>query len=837
MFAFTPLVWEYSISAEVFALNNAICAVIVYLCCHTVVLLKELRVRGAALQSKEDNAMKLSQSGGNNTAASTTSISTSAGNFANDALTRLKWSCWLGGLCCGCALANQHSSLLLVAFVAPCILITAWVHQPSTLLPVVLLRSGAGFLLGFSSYCYLPWASSHPTRGSWGSLRDTAGLLKHVLRAEYGTFRLGMIQGSETGAQRVLIYLQHASQESMHLLFPLLLLGAVLALGLHLLRPGEKSSRNISIHGAGNATKSAAVANAVGSPKLQNKSGQQNNNNNKAKAVVVGSTGSGSENGAVSADNNFDISTGTLLVAVLIGMWLFYVIIWHFVLSNLPLNAPMPFAVHSRFWMQPNIVLYTLLCVSIGYSYSQVAAFIFGERNTAGKSSISGSNNNENNKMPESVILNRALQGLLVLIYVTAVLRARWPAMDKSSAGYVLHNYGTALLHSVMHTGDVNDSDSVTSVSPAPALLLSHTDLDWNPVRYLQNCEGVGVGYVDISSGDGGSNKVNVHSVTQQPLITHLSFQLMPYPWVPAQQAPLYPHVRFPSTSFQGVSTDRFSEGNAQLILRLLRANGIHNDSFVSLTSASVVANEKKTKKKNLTSSLSSSSSSAFTRLPPLRSTSPVFPGGTYLDLQSVNEAEIEDFGRWRGGQQMLVPWGVLYRVFGPLHLGQIQELHHYSLLQLHRLQRQFPAVDDTFALKFAEGSWERAAANVYYDAHYQLGLNLLTYCIEVQVHIELKLIPLLLDRLRTAAAVLHTTQSAVNKYNTFSSSLTDLSKNTALAWMRLNALMDIVIKFRAEIAAEVANIGALPLPTQVSNRNDSQLRQNWMTSSFVRFQ
>lgn len=28
--------------------------------------------------------------------------------------------------------------------------------------------------------------------------------------------------------------------------------------------------------------------------------------------------------------------------------WVFYVAFWHFVLSNLPLSSPMPFAVHSR---------------------------------------------------------------------------------------------------------------------------------------------------------------------------------------------------------------------------------------------------------------------------------------------------------------------------------------------------------------------------------------------------------------------------------------------------------------------------------------------------------
>jgi hypothetical protein len=39
---------------------------------------------------------------------------------------------------------------------------------------------------------------------------------------------------------------------------------------------------------------------------------------------------------------------------------------------------------------------------------------------------------------------------------------------------------------------------------PPRSLLLSHTDLTWNPVRYLQTCEG------------------------QRPDVTHLSLQLLP---------------------------------------------------------------------------------------------------------------------------------------------------------------------------------------------------------------------------------------------------------------------------------------------------------------------
>jgi hypothetical protein len=186
-----------------------------------------------------------------------------------------------------------------------------------------------------------------------------------------------------------------------------------------------------------------------------------------------------------------------------------------------------------------------------------------------------------------------------------------------------------------------------------------------------------------------------------------------------------------------------------------------------------------------------------------------VFTAGVYLDMQSVQEAEIETYGMWRGAYT-LIPWGPVYRVFGRLTLPQIQELHHHSLHQLQHLQTSFPAVDDTFMRKFIPGSWERAAANVYYDAHYQLGVNLLTYAIELQGKIEMKILPMLLDRYYVSAQILRKTLAAVQQYDTFSSSLADLSKNTALAWMRLHALMEIVTKFNKEIGKELLKIKAL---------------------------
>ena len=58
--------------------------------------------------------------------------------------------------------------------------------------------------------------------------------------------------------------------------------------------------------------------------------------------------------------------------------------------------------------------------------------------------------------------------------------------MNRSLSGWTVHRYGEALISSL----------------PPNALLLAHTDLDLNSVRYLRECEGM------------------------RPDVTHLSFQV-----------------------------------------------------------------------------------------------------------------------------------------------------------------------------------------------------------------------------------------------------------------------------------------------------------------------
>ncbi|RQM10949.1 hypothetical protein B5M09_008453 [Aphanomyces astaci] len=102
---------------------------------------------------------------------------------------------------------------------------------------------------------------------------------------------------------------------------------------------------------------------------------------------------------------------------------------------------------------------------------------------------------------------------------------------NHSKSGVVMSSYGNALLDTL----------------PPHSVLLSYTDINWNSVRYLQECE------------------------HKRPDVTHLNFQLMPYSWF-SRQHDLYPGITFPQL-IQGVSTERGSKGFEQLMRRFVMQN------------------------------------------------------------------------------------------------------------------------------------------------------------------------------------------------------------------------------------------------------------------------
>ena len=128
-------------------------------------------------------------------------------------------------------------------------------------------------------------------------------------------------------------------------------------------------------------------------------------------------------------------------------------------------------------------------------------------------------------------------------------------------------------------------------------------------MRYLRQCEG------------------------RRPDLTHLSVQLLPYPWFERQKEDkaLYPKVVFPPL-FPGVSTHKRDPGNARLIEEFLVANWRH---FGGQQGGGRDGGGKKGKKGG---------------------------SGIFVDMQSVDDPQIGSRGAWRSAFD-LIPHGPLYRV------------------------------------------------------------------------------------------------------------------------------------------------------------------------------
>ncbi len=485
LFAFSPLVWEYSISAEVFSLNNAILSMLLFL---TLRIIKNTYVGTLSSLHLEEF------------------IYLSVGSFLS-----------------GLTISNQHAGIIQLIVVIPVVFF--FTMKRLTIWRVVSLS--CSFLLGIAPYYYLVLSSAHPAKGSWGDQTSLEGLFRHVTRAEYGTFQLGIKTGNETFLERVFAYLAFTSRETYHLILPLLVVGVVSVVCPRLfydvplvtLSDFQTSKKKMNTvrdkgdKGADSKSKKHVNININASANTNNSLDRE------GETEFADSRETGRERWSRNSVRALHAMTSCLL-----AVWIVYTCVWHAVLSNLPLSAPMPFAVHSRFWMQPTIPLAILSSLGLVAISQYFPMGLFSDRI------------NFDNFRLHTLGLHHMTNTDLISISICVLLlvRNRYFLMDKSQQGWMMHKYGQSILNSLTR-------DSI---------YISHTDLDWNSVRYLQACE----------------NK-------RDDLIL-LSFQLMPYPWFEKQQIPLYDSlkVKFPtSMNFSGVSTDRSSEGNARLITTILQ--------------------------------------------------------------------------------------------------------------------------------------------------------------------------------------------------------------------------------------------------------------------------
>ncbi len=154
-FGFSPLIWQYNTSAEVFALHNMFISLIAYI---------------LVIYS--------------NNIDSTSTIC-------------------LGSFMCGLSLTNQHTSILFIIPVVVYVSCTSsmWVK------PRLFMMSAASFVAGISFYALLPlMAIRRPQAGSWGDVTTVAGFIHHFLRRDYGTMRLYSGDDTATEGMNEIIY-------------------------------------------------------------------------------------------------------------------------------------------------------------------------------------------------------------------------------------------------------------------------------------------------------------------------------------------------------------------------------------------------------------------------------------------------------------------------------------------------------------------------------------------------------------------------------------------------------------------------------------------------------
>ena len=182
------------------------------------------------------------------------------------------------------------------------------------------------------------------------------------------------------------------------------------------------------------------------------------------------------------------------------------------------------------------------------------------------------------------------------------------------------------------------------------------------------------------------------------------------------------------------------------------------------------------------------------------------FPGGVFVDMQGINDAEIGVGGEWHGF--LLVPHGLVYRVVRAVQENDPASFFGETLAELAKLP-DWSAVD--VADKYVRGSWEYACMSVVNDGKYQAGLGFLTYGLEVSKHVGARpeLLETYVGLMQTSSGILfglveermgaaEIRQKAADVSRPpLSFSIADLTKNAALSLMKFYQSQDVFRRFK----------------------------------------
>mmetsp|Transcript_21047 Transcript_21047/g.30398 ORF Transcript_21047/g.30398 Transcript_21047/m.30398 type:complete len:795 (-) Transcript_21047:201-2585(-) len=231
-FAFSPLIWQYAVTAEVFPLNTMFAALI----CYCTFLFAQQR------------DPKISM---------------------------------FGALVCGLALCNQHTIIL---FEVPLIIWMMFLLRHSFLHNFSLLAVHGGlFLLGLSFYLYLPISGFlSPKPGSWGHVTDISGFVHHFLRRDYGTFQLfsgNAGKKTEGFSERTEAYMMDAIGVQGLYIVPILALLALLIVCMRTISHSRESKETKKISIAVVKSKKKVTSKGAGQVSLSHLSPTENETN------------------------------------------------------------------------------------------------------------------------------------------------------------------------------------------------------------------------------------------------------------------------------------------------------------------------------------------------------------------------------------------------------------------------------------------------------------------------------------------------------------------------------------------------------------------------------
>ena len=189
LYSLSPLVWLYSLQAEVFALNNMFNALLLYL------IIRYNEQRSTALA-------------------------------------------YMGAFCIGLGLTNQHT---LILYAVP-LVVWALCQDSFALCSARHFSTMVALgLLGLSPYVFLWTHAYHSPLGSWGDTGTMEGFITHFTRKEYGTFQL--YSGSDGQSASMLksnfLYVKSLTDDGLGVGVVLLIVGLLHAIKLRVVAQQE----------------------------------------------------------------------------------------------------------------------------------------------------------------------------------------------------------------------------------------------------------------------------------------------------------------------------------------------------------------------------------------------------------------------------------------------------------------------------------------------------------------------------------------------------------------------------------------------------------------------